>query len=66
MKLLYIVISILLIPNLVSGQEDRIPETEVELEARFLDAFQLKILEKWDESLVAFLDLEMSTLRRLV
>jgi tetratricopeptide (TPR) repeat protein len=60
MKLLYIVISILLIPNLVSGQEDRIPETEVELEARFLDAFQLKILEKWDESLVAFLDLEMS------
>ena len=40
------------------AQNDRVSEVEVKEEAQFLDALQLRILERWDDALEAFLALE--------
>jgi tetratricopeptide (TPR) repeat protein len=40
------------------GQVDRVSETEVQAQAQFLKALQLRILEKYDEAIEAFTELE--------
>ena len=60
MKLQLTIIFFLLFSISAYSQLDRVYETDVQEEGKFLDALQLRILEKWPEAKDAFLELYRS------
>jgi tetratricopeptide (TPR) repeat protein len=58
MRLKSIFLIWLFVPVALFGQTDRISETDVQKEALFLDALQMRILENYDEAIDAFRAIE--------
>jgi pentatricopeptide repeat protein len=50
----YLLIIYILLPLGLMAQIDRVSEAEVQEQAKFLDALQLRILERYDEAIAAF------------
>lgn len=58
MKMRFVLIIYLILPLAMLAQVDRVSEAEVQEQAKFLDALQLRILERYDEAIAAFEALE--------
>ena len=58
MRLLVLILPLWLFACTVLAQTDRVSEAEVQDESLFLDALQLRLLERWDEALESFHALE--------